>query len=90
MNSCPNCRIGRLQEVTLTYHRFFEGRTLVAPYAPANRCHVCRYVEYDREFLQIIDQMVATKKPNQLFPSVMAKYLNLQQNYVHDENAKMI
>jgi hypothetical protein len=90
MNSCPNCRIGRLHEVTLTYYRFFEGRTLIAPYAPANRCHVCRFVEYDHEFLQMISQMVETKKSSQRSHSVMANHLSFQQYYSHDENIKMI
>lgn len=90
MNSCPNCRIGRLLEVSLTYYRSFNGKTLIAPYAPANKCNHCRYVTYDRDFLYTINQMIAPKTKSDFQPMLFPNQLGFQQFFAHGDASKMI
>lgn len=89
MQSCPYCRVGRLKEVSLTFFRPIGSKFLVAPYAPANRCIICRYIEYDADFLDAINQMVAPRsqtKINQFSRNQEVEY----QYFAHQENIKAI
>ena len=89
MQACPYCRVGRLKEVALTFFRPFGNKLLVAPYAPANKCIICRYVEYDAEFLDTINQMVAPRSEIEIHKSSMNKEVEFQY-YSHQENIKAI
>lgn len=90
MKACPNCRIGRLQEVSSTYFRTFGNRLLVAPYAPANKCLICRYTDYDIEFIYAINQMVKPKSQPNPNPLSINKDVNFQRYYAHQETIKAI
>ncbi len=91
MHSCPRCRVGQLKEVSLTYYRSFgNNKLLVAPYAPANKCLICRYIEYDQNFLQAIDQMVkpvGQRQPNSVY---IQNGFDYQQYFSNQDNVKAI
>lgn len=90
MNLCPNCRIGRLLEVSSTYYRLFNGKTLIAPYAPANKCNYCRYLEYDTAFLHTINHMIAPKKKSHVHSPPYSNYFGFQHYFAHGDSSKMI
>lgn len=90
MNSCPNCRIGRLAEVSLTFCRIFNESVLIAPFAPANKCTVCQFVTYDFEFLQAISEMVAPKKEQTPHPPHTSNKWQIPHRFIHSDGGKMI
>ena len=90
MQSCPRCRVGQLKEVSQTYCRSIGKRLLVAPYAPANKCIICRYIEYDIDFLRTIDQMITPTLRNEPNTINVNKEIEYQHYYAHQENIKAI
>lgn len=88
MKLCPNCRIRRLREVSLTFVKMIGSQLLVAPLAPANKCTVCQHVEFDYDFLLAINQMIAPSLDIVPNSKIYKSGINFQNFYSHHDNIK--
>lgn len=58
METCPNCRLGRLHPNQITYPCSFKGQLMLVPNTPVQVCDVCHHIEYDFEFMSGIQILI--------------------------------
>ncbi len=56
--SCDECLVGRNRLVVLPYLRMFGTHMIVMPNAPASKCDMCGRVNYQPEFLLMMQVML--------------------------------
>jgi hypothetical protein len=57
-DTCDECGFGRCKPITLPYLRMFGPHMIVFPNAPASKCDVCGAVDYQPEFLLMMQVML--------------------------------
>lgn len=57
MNACPNCSVGRLSEAKVPYLADLDGYQVMIPYVPAVVCDVCGRIEYDLEYMHLLENL---------------------------------
>lgn len=59
MNVCPNCSVGRLEETLVSYMADIDGYQVMIPYVPARVCDVCGRIEYDSDYVHLLDNLAS-------------------------------
>jgi hypothetical protein len=52
---CPRCWIGDLQPIDASYTHLVAGKLFCMPQAPAWRCDICNFQQWDEHFLRVMD-----------------------------------
>lgn len=59
MNACPNCSVGRLAEARVSYLAELDGYQVMIPYVPAVVCDVCGRIEYDLDYMHLLENLTS-------------------------------
>ena len=57
MNVCPNCSVGRLAAAQVPYLADLDGYQVMIPYVPAVVCDVCGRIEYDLDYMHLLENL---------------------------------
>ena len=76
MNVCPNCSVGRLHEAQVSYLADIDNYQVMIPYVPAIVCDVCGRIEYDLDYMHLLDNLTSQPiiTPPKSFPMVRRPY----------------
>lgn len=59
---CPNCQLGRLQQVSKPYFRVFRAKLYVLPQTRCFQCDVCQFSDFDAKSLLVFNRMFIDQK----------------------------
>ena len=57
-DTCPNCRVGRIQLGRRPYLELYQGHLFTVPDATCYECDVCNFVEFDEAIINLMGDMV--------------------------------